>query len=37
MVFIENFFKTKLTEESYKEFLEGLINKKSVPHKDIYE
>ena len=37
MDFIKNFFETKLTEESYKEFLEGLINRKSVPHKDIYE
>ena len=37
MDFIKNFFDTKLTEESYKDFLEGLINRKSVPHKDIYE
>ena len=37
MAFIENFYKEKLTKSSYDDFLKGLINRKSVPHKDIYE
>ena len=37
MAFIETFYKEKLTEASYSDFLKGLINRKSVPHKDIYE
>ena len=35
--FIEDYFYNKLTEKVYKDYLKGLINRKSEPFKDLTE